>query len=495
MSVEGSNTQVRLKSGIEGLDDVLHGGFTANRFYLIDGEPGSGKTTLALKFLLEGIAQGERCLYVTLSETREEIAAVAASHGWNLNNVEILELMPPVAELDREAQVTMYAAADIERGEVMSKILEVVEKLNPSRVVFDSLSELRLMSESVLRYRRQIIALKQFFTSRACTVMLLNDRTTEGTDNHLQSISHGVILLEQFVPAYGGTRRRLRVLKNRATDYRSGYHDFAIRYGGLAVFPRLVAAEHAEAFAPEQIQSGVSALDQLLGGGQDRGTSTLFIGPPGSGKSTIAVQYAVTAAVRGDHAVIFAFDESTATLQRRMTGLGIEFKHGVAAGEIEIRQVDPAEVSPGEFAHMVRRAVERDNARVVVIDSLNGYLNSMPEEKFLTAQLHELLSYLNRKGVTTLLVVAQHGIAVTEMHAPVDISYLADSVVIIRFFEHAGTVKKAISVPKKRSGNHESTIRELRFDRSGIHISEPLTQLRGVLTGVPWEIQSDRGVD
>ncbi|MCE9604354.1 MAG: AAA family ATPase [Planctomycetia bacterium] len=492
-NIGGNREVVRSKTGISGLDEILYGGFLPNRLYLLDGDPGAGKTTLSLQYLLEGVRLGEKCLYITLSETKEELLAGAASHGWSLDGVEIIELVAEEDDLEADAQVTMYPPSEVELIETTKKILDAVNRLNPSRVIFDSLSEMRLLAQSSLRYRRQILALKQFFIGRKCTVILLDDRTSEGSDLQLQSLAHGVISLEQLSPAYGAERRRLRIVKFRGTDYRGGFHDFAIRAGGLNVFPRLVAIEHSEPFAPQRITSGVTALDALLGGGPDRGTSTLLMGPAGSGKSTVAVQYAVAAAERGEHAVIFAFDESEATLEARTAGLGIPLKKGSAAGNVRIRQVDPAELSPGEFAYMVRDAMENDKARVVVIDSLNGYMHAMPDERFLTAQLHELLTYLGRQGATTLMVVAQHGMVGTHMQSPVDTSYLADSVILFRYFEHAGKVKKAISVVKKRSGAHEESIREMHFDEHGIHLSEPLSQLRGVLTGVPVEVPaSDR---
>jgi circadian clock protein KaiC len=476
----------RSQTGVPGLDDVLAGGLISHRLYLVDGDPGAGKTTLALQFLLEGVAQGERCLYVTLSETKEELIAGAASHGWSLEGIDIFELISDQQDLADDAQVTMYHPSEVELSETTRKVLDIVARTNPARLVFDSLSELRLLAQNPLRYRRQILALKQFFVGRKCTVLLLDDRTAQGSDLQLQSIAHGVLALEQLAPVYGAARRRLRVMKFRGTAYRGGYHDFSIELGGLCVFPRLVAAEHGEEFKQSRIKSGVTALDALLGGGPDRGTSTLLMGPAGSGKSTIAVQYAVAAAERGDHAAIFAFDESITTMEARSAALGIKLKEGKAAGQVQVHQVDPAELSPGEFAYKVRQVVERDNARVVVIDSLNGYLNSMPEERFLTAQLHELLTYLGRRGVTTMMVVAQHGM-LGSMSTPVDTSYLADSVVMLRYFENAGKVKKAISVLKNRSGAHEESIRELRFDGKGIHLSEPLSQFRGILSGVPVE--------
>jgi circadian clock protein KaiC len=487
----GRETTERSTTGVPGLDDILNGGFIPHRLYLVDGNPGAGKTTLSLQFLLEGVKRGEKCLYITLSETKEELTAGAASHGWSLEGIEIVELIANEKDLDGESQVTMYHPSEVELNETTRMVLEAVERSNPSRVIFDSLSEMRLLAQNSLRYRRQILALKQFFVGRKCTVLLLDDRTSEGSDLQLQSIAHGVLSLEQLAPLYGGARRRLRVMKFRGTNFRGGFHDFAIERGGLVVFPRLVAMEHGQKFVRDRIASGVTALDALLGGGPDRGTSTLLIGPAGSGKSTIAVQYAVAAASRGDHAVVFAFDESMSTLEARTAALGIQLSKGTKSGQVDIQQVDPAEVSPGEFAAMVRNAVEKEDARVVVIDSLNGYINAMPEERFLTIQLHELLTYLGRQGVTTLLVVAQHGMVGTGMHAPVDTSYLADSVVMLRYFEYAGRVKKAISVLKKRSGAHEQSIREITLDHHGIHLSEPLTQFRGILSGIPVELKYD----
>ena len=482
----------RSTTGVPGLDDILNGGLLSHRLYLIDGDPGAGKTTLALQFLLEGVQAGEKCLYITLSETKEELSAGAASHGWSLDGIEIVELIAEESDLDGESQVTMYHPSEVELTETTRRVLDAVEKTNASRIVFDSLSELRLLAQNSLRYRRQILALKQFFIGRKCTVLLLDDRTSEGSDLQLQSIAHGVVSLDQLSPVYGAERRRLRVMKLRGSSFRGGYHDFTIREGGIVVFPRLVASEHSEPFDRERIKSGVTALDALLGGGPDRGTSTLLMGPAGSGKSTIAVQYAVAAAERGDHAVIFAFDESLATLKARTEALGIKFSEGLAAGQVKVQQVDPAELSPGEFVGLVRECVEKNHARVVVIDSLNGYMNAMPEEQFLTAQLHELLTYLGRQGVTTLMVVAQHGMVGAQMQSPIDTSYLADSVVLLRYFEYAGKVKKAISVVKKRSGAHEESIREIRFDGQGIHLSEPLSKFRGILSGIPVPIDADK---
>lgn len=475
----------RVQIGVAGIDEILAGGLIANRLYLVEGDPGAGKTTLATQFLLEGRRRGERVLYIALSETKEELIAGAASHGWDLTGIDILELTPNENDLLVDNQVTMYNPSEVELSETMKAVIDAFQRLRPTRVVFDSLSELRLLAQSSLRYRRHILALKQYLIGKDCTVLLLDDGTSEGPDLQLQSIAHGVIVMHQLSPVYGSERRRMRIVKFRGSAYRGGYHDFVIREGGLFVFPRLISSEHRETFTREPIRSGVAGLDALLGGGPDRGTSTLLVGPAGSGKSTIAVQYAVAAAQRGQHAVVFAFDESIATLEARTAGLGIDFKGGIDAGTVQLEQIDPAELSPGEFVHRVRTSVERDHAKVVVIDSLNGYLNAMPEEQFLTAQLHELLMYLGGRGVTTIMVVAQHGLMGSGMKTPVDTSYLADSVVLFRYFEASGTIKKAISVMKKRSGKHEDTIRELSFGADGITVSESLVEYRGILTGVP----------
>lgn len=486
MSEVYKNTQ-RAKTGVAGLDEILCGGLIAQRLYLLDGNPGAGKTTLALQFLLEGVRAGEQCLYVTLSETKKELEAGAQSHGWSLDGIEIIELIADEKALETDEQLTMLPASEVELSETTRNIIEAIKRREPRRMVLDSLSELRLLAQSSLRYRRQILALKQFFVGRQCTVVMLDDRTAEGPDLQLHSIAHGVIALDSTSPPYGQARREVEILKFRGSDFVSGYHDFTIREGGLIVFPRLVSAQHTASFRAESIRSGVDRLDALLGGGVERGSSTLLIGPPGSGKSTIALQYAFAATQRGDHAAAFLLDETKAALLVRSAGIGIRIKEGRGAGEIHIQQVDPAAISPGEFAYLVRDGVER-GARVVIIDSLNGYLNTMPQNNFLTAQLHELLSYLNTQGVATFLVVAQSGMMGAAMTSPVDASYLADSVVMLRYFEHAGEVKKAISVVKKRTGAHERTIRGLEFDQDGIHLSEPLMALRGVLSGVPVEV-------
>ena len=481
------DTKSRARTGILGLDEVLHGGLLPSRLYLIDGNPGSGKTTLALSFLLEGVREGETCLYVTLSETNEELTAGAESHGWSLNGIEMVELITGDQGRDGEGELTMFQPSEIDLTDTTRKVLEAIDRVNPSRMVFDSLSELRLLAQSSLRYRRQILAFKQFLIGRRCTVLMLDDRTSEDDDLQLQSIAHGVVKLEYKSPAYGRARRELEILKFRGSDFSSGFHDFVIRKGGLKVFPRLVAREHGAAFKRSFVPSGVATLDVLLGGGVERGTSTLLVGPPGCGKSSIALQYTVAAASRGDHAAVFAFEETKAAMRVRSEGLGLAIDEGYGPRQIQVHQIDPAEISPGELAHMVRESVERDNARVVVIDSLNGYLNAMPADRFLTAQLHELLAYLSNRGVVTFMVVAQSGMVGSNMQTPVDASYLADTVIMLRFFEHRGRVKKAISILKKRTGPHEESIRELTFNARGLQLSEPLLHLRGILTGVPVE--------
>lgn len=481
----------RAKTGIPGLDEVLGGGLISQQIYLIDGVPGAGKTTFALQYLREGVRTGEKCLYVTLSETKQELEAGALSHGWSLDGIEIIELIAREEELRGDEQLTMLPASEVELGETTRRVLEAIERSGPSRMVFDSLSELRLLAQSSLRYRREILALKQFFVGRRCTVIMIDDRTGSGPDLQLHSIAHGVISLDSRTPVYGQIRRELQVVKFRGSDFIGGYHDFTLRHGGLTVYPRLVAEQYAASVSREFITSGLPALDNLMGGGIERGTSTLLMGPPGSGKSTLALQYATAATINGDHAATFVFDETKSALLARSLGIGMRIAEGVGAGKIAIRQIDPVAISPGEFAHLVRHAVEEDGARVVIIDSLNGYLNAMPQNNFLTAQLHELLSYLNYKGVATFITVAQSGIIGANMTSPIDASYLADSIVLLRYFEFHGTVRKAISVLKKRTGGHESSIRELSLDKHGIYLSEPLLQLRGVLTGGPVDVRPE----
>lgn len=478
----------RSATGVPGLDEVLHGGLLAGRVYLVDGNPGAGKTTLALQYLLRGAAAGERCLYVTLSETADELAASAASHGWMLDGIDVVELLPDPGQLADDAALTMFHPSEVELTETTQKVMAVIERHRPDRMVFDSLSELRLLAQHSLRYRRQILALKQFLVGRACTVLLLDDRTAEGPDLQLLSVAHGVISLDHVAPAYGPALRQLRVVKFRGSGFSTGHQDIAIRRGGLVVFPRLVATDHGDDFVRESVASGVPRLDDMLGGGVDRGTTTLLVGAPGTGKSTVALQYASAAAARGDHAAIFTFEETPALLRARADGLGIPARFGDGSGSIRVRHVYPTEILPGELAALIRDAVEAGGARVVVLDSLNGYLNALPSEKALTTQLHELLSYLGNLGVATFLVAAQSSVIGSAARAPIDASYLADAVVLFRMFEHEGRVKKALSVLKKRSGHHEEAIREIWFDARGVHLGEPLLHLRGVLTGVPVEL-------
>jgi len=474
----------RAATGVPGLDNILHGGLPRRRIYLLQGAPGSGKTTLGLQFLLEGLRNGEPGLYVTLSETEEELREGAASHGWALDGIAVHQLSSLEDLLEAEKQNTLFHPAEVELHETISKVLALVERIQPLRVVFDSLSEMRLLAGDSLRYRRQILALKQYFANRNTTVVFLDDGTAEGSDLQLQSIAHGVLALEKTVPGYGAIRRRLEVVKLRGVDFRTGKHDYTILKAGLHVFPRLVAAEHPSTFERGILPSGVVDLDTLVGGGLVRGTSTLLLGPAGAGKSTIASQYVHAALSRGEPVTMFNFDENSGTFFARAEAMGLPLTRYAEEGTLSVRQVDPAELSPGEFTHLVRQAVDKDKVRVVVIDSLNGYMMAMPDERHLVIQMHELLSYLSQQGVTTLMVVAQHGL-VGNMQTPIDVTYIADTVMLFRFFEAAGRVRKAVSVLKKRAGAHEDTIREFQITSEGVRLGAPLTAFHGVLTGTP----------
>jgi len=452
---------------------------------LIEGSPGTGKTTIATQFLLAGAAAGERGLYITLSETEDELRESAASHGWRLDDpLSVYELIPPESLLDEEQQQSLLYSSDLELGETTKRIFEVIEQHKPQRIVLDSLSEIRLLAQSSLRYRRQVLALKHYFARNGATVVMLDDLTSETHDKTVHSVAHGVIRLEELAPDYGSDRRRLRVIKYRGQIYRGGFHDMIIETGGVTVFPRLVSAEHRSEFSRDPLPSNSPELNALLGGGIERGSSTLVLGPAGTGKSLLTLSFALQAIERGESAAIFIFDEELGLLFERAKGLGLDLAPLRESGKLIVEQVDAAELAPGEFAQRVRTCVQEHNARTVVIDSLNGYQAAMPEEKQLILHMHELLQFLNRQGANTFLTVAQHGL-VGDMKAPVDVTYLADTVILLRYFEAMGRVRRAISVIKKRTSAHEDTIREYRIGRGGITVGPTLTKFQGVLRGVP----------
>ena len=491
MSTSNALLSDKAATGIVGLDDILAGGLSRSHLFLLEGEPGTGKTTVALHFLQDGAQRGERCLYITLSETERELRQGAKSHGWDLDdNIHIFELTPPESILDTEHQQSLLYSSDLELGEATRQIFEVVERVKPTRVVIDSLSEIRLLAQSSLRYRRQILAIKHYFVRYDATVLLLDDLTTESLDKTVHSVAHGVIRLEELTPVYGAERRRVRIVKYRGQKYRGGFHDFTIASDGIHVFPRLVAAEHRAGYVRDTLTSGISELDALLGGGIETGSSTLILGPAGTGKSLISILFAAAAVARGEKAALFIFDEELGLLFERMRQLGIDLKALQASGNLFIEQVDAAELSPGEFSHRVRHAVDERGIKTVVIDSVNGFQAAMPEENALILHMHELLLYLNRRGAATFMTVAQHGL-VGDMQAPVDLTYLADTVILLRYFEAIGKVRRAISVIKKRTGTHESTIREYRIGAGGMDIGEPLESFQGVLRGVPTYMGSE----
>lgn len=474
----------RCRTGINGFDEVLNGGIPCSRLYVIEGEPGSGKTTLALQFLLEGIKGGERSLYITFSETEEELRAVADSHNWDLSQLDLIDLSTLESQLTSRTHTTLFHPSEIELNQITENLLKKIEELSPTRIVFDSISEMRLLAESPLRYRRQVLALKQALAKRNSTVFFLDDLTSASHDLQVQSIAHGVIRLSRLHHEFGGERRQIRVLKLRGVKFVSGLHDFDITTGGIHVYPRMISAQHSKESISGQLASGISSLDSLLGGGLDRGTSNLFIGPAGTGKSSMCLLYALAAVKKGEKVAFFCFDETIGNLLKRSHSIGMKVDEARKLGLLRIQKVDPAELSPGAFSGMAQELVRDEGYKVIVIDSLNGYIQAMPQEQFLTLQLHELLAYLNNQGVVTILSLAQHGMIGT-MNSPVDLTYLADTVILTRYFEASGAIKKAISVIKKRTGLHESTIRELSISQKGIQVGPALTEFQGILTGIP----------
>lgn len=480
--------QRRIDTGVSGLNDILSGGLPAGQMYLLEGTPGTGKTTMAMQFIRTGVLAGESALYLTLSESKRELEQSAKSHGWQIDELSIEEFIPEEATLQPEQQYTVFHPSEVELISTINKLIQVIEERSPSRVVIDSLSELRLLASDTMLYRRQLLALKQYFSGRETTVLLLDDHSAQGSDMQLQSIAHGVLRLDKVQRTYGVTRRHIEIVKLRGSSFREGFHDYTIQKGGVRIYPRLVANEHVVNYADDRLGSGIPALDMMFGGGINRGSSTLLVGPTGCGKSTLAMQYAYAAASRGDRAIIYAFDEVLRTAQQRAEALGMRIHEQIERGTLAMSQIDPAELSPGEFTWQIRRDVEEKDTRVLVIDSLNGFLNSMPGERDLILQLHELVAFLNQKGVVTFLILTQHGL-VGNTQAEIDVSYLADTVVLLRYFEAEGKIRQVISVLKQRVGRHERFLREFRLDDSGISVGDPLLHFRGILTGVPDSVE------
>jgi circadian clock protein KaiC len=473
-----------IPTGLPELDSILAGGYAANRIHLIEGQPGCGKTTLALQFLLAGNARGLETLYITLSETNDELRHVARTHGWSLDGIKLFELIPPELSLDPDREQSIVYSSDLELGETVQMVMDEVSRMKPALVVFDSLSEIRLLAQNPLRYRRQVLALKHFFSLKGCTVLFLDDLTSDSEDLNLHSLAHGVVRLEQLAVVYGAERRRLRVYKMRGRSFRGGFHDYVIRTGGLEVFPRLVASEHHRDFDDAAVPTGLVELDSMLGGGLERGTSLLLLGPSGAGKSSLAQQFVHSLLRKNERCLFVSFDETQRTFSKRALGMGMDFRGDLESGRLAFLQIDPAERSPGELTGILRNQVEERKVGAVVLDSLNGYQNAMSEEQYMLLQMHELLTYLNQQGVITILVVAQHGL-VGPMQTTVDLTYLSDGVVLLRFFEAGGDVRRAISMLKKRTGGHDSKIREYRIDSGGVRVGNILSDFHGVLTGVP----------
>lgn len=476
------------------MDDILGGGLPPNRLYVVEGEPGSGKTTMALQFLMEGVKRNERSLYITFSETEDELMAVAQSHHWDLSKLDLIDLSTLERQLTNESQTSLFHPSEIELNKVTENLLKRIDEISPVRIVFDSVSEMRLLAENPLRYRRQILSLKQALSSRKSTVYFLDDLTSTSQDLQVQSIAHGVIRLTRLHHEFGGERRQIRILKLRGVKFISGHHDFDVETGGVRVFPRLISSHHSDEPIQGFLASGEAGLDSLLGSGLDRGTANLFMGPAGTGKSSMCLLYAMAAIEKGEKVAFFCFDETIANLLKRSRAIGLKVDEAMKSGKLVIQKIDPAELSPGAFTGLIQDKIRQENVSVVVIDSLNGYIQAMPQESFITLQLHELLAYLNNQGIVTLMTLAQHGMIGT-MNSPVDLTYLADTVVLTRYYEANGAVKKAISVIKKRTGTHEDTIREYTIDKTGVHVGKILNKFQGILTGVPRFHQLDAPSD